>query len=69
MSSLIRRELPWWAPTALARALAARFGAEGLVLLDGDGGPLGQRAVLGVDPLETVVCPVGHAVAILPAPS
>ncbi len=56
MSALIRRDLPWWEPTALARALAARFGAEGLVLLDGDGGPLGRRAVLGVDPLETVCC-------------
>ena len=55
-SALIRRDLPWWEPTALARALAARFGAEGLVLLDGDGGPLGRRAVLGVDPLETVCC-------------
>ena len=56
MTSVIRRELPWWDPTALAQALAARFGAEGLVLLDGDGGPHGQRAVLGVDPLETVCC-------------
>ncbi len=56
MSVLIWRDLPWWEPTALARALAARFGAEGLVLLDGDGGPLGRRAVLGVDPLETVCC-------------
>ena len=55
-SALLRRELPWWDPTALARSLAARLGAEGLVLLDGDGGPHGQRAVLGVDPLETVCC-------------
>jgi para-aminobenzoate synthetase component 1 len=53
---LLRRELPWWEPSALARALAHAFGAEGLVLLDGDGGPLGRRAVLGVDPLEAVCC-------------
>ncbi len=56
MSPLIRRELSWWDPTALARALAARCGAEGLVLLDGDGGPQGLKAVLGVDPIETVCC-------------
>ncbi len=56
MSSLIRRDLSWWDPSALARALAARCGPEGLVLLNGDGGPLGRRAVLGVDPLETVCC-------------
>ena len=49
-------ELPWRCPTAVARALARHCGAEGLVLLDGDGGPLGQRAVLGVDPVETVCC-------------
>lgn len=55
-SALLRRDLPWREPTALARALAARCGAAGLVLLDGDGGPQGQRAVLGVDPLETVCC-------------
>ena len=56
MSSLIRRDLPWREPDALARALAQRFGREGLVLLGGDRGPLGRRAVLGVDPLETVCC-------------
>lgn len=56
MSSLIRRDLPWREPDALARLLAQRFGGEGLVLLSGDGGPLGRRAVLGVDPLETVCC-------------
>ena len=55
-SALIQRGLPWWDPSALARALARRFGPEGLVLLSGDGGPQGRRAVLGVDPLEAVCC-------------
>ena len=48
--------LPWLEPRALARVLAARFGQEGLVLLDGDGSPLGRRGVLGVDPVATVDC-------------
>jgi len=56
VTPLIRRDLAWWEPSALARLLAARFGSEGLVLLSGDGGPQGQRAVLGVDPLETICC-------------
>ena len=56
MIPLIRRDLSWWEPSVLARLLAARFGSEGLVLLSGDGGPQGQRAVLGVDPLETICC-------------
>ncbi len=48
--------LPWLEPRALARVLAQRFGRDGLVLLDGDGSPLGQRGVLGVDPVATVSC-------------
>jgi para-aminobenzoate synthetase component 1 len=36
--------------------LARQGGADGLVLLEGDGSPLGQRAVLGVDPVEQVRC-------------
>jgi anthranilate/para-aminobenzoate synthase component I len=56
VSPLQQLPLPWWEPTALARALAERCGSEGLVLLEGDGSPLGRRAVLGVDPLETVCC-------------
>ena len=56
MSPPSRRDLPWREPSALARQLAARFGRQGLVLLEGDGGPQGQRAVLGVNPLCTVCC-------------
>ncbi|MDM7951751.1 MAG: anthranilate synthase component I family protein [Cyanobium sp. CZS 25K] len=48
--------LPWLEPRALARVLTNRFGQDGLVLLDGDGGPLGRRGVLGVDPVATVCC-------------
>jgi para-aminobenzoate synthetase component 1 len=40
----------------VARALAADGAREGLVLLEGDGSPLGRRAVLGIGPLETVHC-------------
>ncbi|MFM7085928.1 MAG: anthranilate synthase component I family protein [Cyanobium sp.] len=56
MAALRTLELPWRDPTAVACFLAARLGSQGLVLLEGDGSPLGQRAVLGVDPLETVCC-------------
>ena len=48
--------LPWLEPQALAVVLAERFGRDGLVLLDGDGSPLGRRGVLGVDPLASVAC-------------
>lgn len=48
--------LPWLEPRSLARVLAARFGQDGLVLLDGDGSRLGSRGVLGVDPVARVVC-------------
>ncbi len=48
--------LPWLEPRALAVVLAQRFGRDGLVLLDGDGSPLGCRGVLGVDPVATVSC-------------
>ncbi len=50
------QSLPWREPWALARALAAAGSAEGLVLLEGDGSPLGRQAVLGVDPRETMRC-------------
>jgi para-aminobenzoate synthetase component 1 len=40
----------------VARALVADGDREGLVLLEGDGSPLGRRAVLGIAPLETVRC-------------
>jgi para-aminobenzoate synthetase component 1 len=48
--------LPWLEPRALAVVLAQRFGRDGLVLLDGDGSPLGRRGVLGVDPVATAAC-------------
>ena len=57
MSPPLRRlPLPWWEPWTLTRLLARGGRAEGLVLLEGDGSPLGSRAVLGVDPLEQVRC-------------
>lgn len=52
----LRLELPWRDPWAVARSLAGRLGADGLVLLDGDGSSLGRFAVLGVQPLEVVRC-------------
>ena len=48
--------LAWLEPRALARVLVQCFGRDGLVLLDGDGSPLGRRGVLGVDPVATVEC-------------
>ena len=47
-----RLERPWIAPSLLARALVERWGAEGLIWLDGDGTPLGRWATLAADPLE-----------------
>jgi para-aminobenzoate synthetase component I len=52
----LHRPLPWWDPWAAAQALARHAGRQGMVLLEGDGSPLGQRAVLGVDPIEVVEC-------------
>ena len=51
-----RLELPWRDPWTLAWGLAATFGREGLVWLDGDGTDLGRWSVLGVAPRELVVC-------------
>ena len=48
--------LPWLEPRSLARVLADRLGLDGLVLLDGDGSPLGRCGVLGVDPVTTMRC-------------
>ncbi|MFN9619299.1 MAG: anthranilate synthase component I family protein [Synechococcaceae cyanobacterium] len=48
--------LPWREPWPLCRALAARLGTDGMVLLEGDGSALGRRAVLGVEPLERLEC-------------
>jgi len=52
----LKRPLPWSEPWTLARLLAGPFGRDGLVLLEGDGSALGRRAVLGVAPIDTVVC-------------
>jgi para-aminobenzoate synthetase component 1 len=52
----LRQEIPWIEPWLLTRLLAHRLGAEGLVLLEGDGSPLGSRAVLGVEPIERWEC-------------
>ena len=48
--------MPWREPWDLAVPLAATSGWQGMVLLEGDGSRLGQRAVLGIEPLETVRC-------------
>ena len=50
------RSLPWQEPWTLTLRLARELGTRGLVLLKGDGSPLGRQAVLGVDPLEMVEC-------------
>lgn len=52
----MRRSLPWQEPWALTLRLARQLGPEGLVLLEGDGSPLGRQAVLGLEPLEVVEC-------------
>jgi para-aminobenzoate synthetase component 1 len=52
----LKRPLPWSEPWTLARLLAGPFGRDGLVLLEGDGSALGRRAVLGVAPIDSVVC-------------
>ncbi|MFN9547528.1 MAG: anthranilate synthase component I family protein [Cyanobacteriota bacterium] len=52
----MRRSLPWQEPWALTLRLARELGPRGLVLLEGDGSPLGRHAVLGLAPLEVVAC-------------
>jgi para-aminobenzoate synthetase component 1 len=54
--SLRTRALPWQEPWSLTRRLAGVLGSRGLVLLEGDGSPLGRHAVLALDPLEVVEC-------------
>ena len=56
MPPRLHRPIPWREPWLLAAALAADGSSQGMVLLEGDGSPLGRHAVLGVDPLETVRC-------------
>ena len=51
-----RREIPWCEPWLLCRRLARALGADGLVLLEGDGSALGRRALLGVEPIERWDC-------------
>ncbi len=52
----VQRSLPWREPWALTLQLAADCNPEGLVLLEGDGSPLGRQAILAIDPLEAIVC-------------
>jgi para-aminobenzoate synthetase component 1 len=52
----LHHQLAWRDPWNLALALAERCGRDGLVLLEGDDSPLGQRALLGVEPLAVVRC-------------
>jgi para-aminobenzoate synthetase component 1 len=52
----LKRSLPWQEPWALTLRLAQQLGPRGLVLLEGDGSPLGRHAVLGLEPLELVEC-------------
>ena len=56
MNRLQRRDVPWREPVMVATQLAALYGEEGLVWLDGDGSALGRWVTLGVAPVETVCC-------------
>ena len=53
-----RTRLPvaWRTPHSLAPQLAATWGSEGLIWLDGDGSALGRRVTLAVDPVEQHCC-------------
>ena len=51
-----RIALPWHSPASLAPQLAAQWGGNGLVWLDGDGSQLGRWVTLAVDPLEQYSC-------------
>ena len=53
-----RTRLPvaWRTPHSLATQLAATWGSEGLIWLDGDGSALGRRVTLAVDPVEQHCC-------------
>jgi len=52
----LRQPLPWREPAAVAAALAAHWGPEGLIWLDGDGSALGRWITLAADPLEQHCC-------------
>jgi para-aminobenzoate synthetase component 1 len=56
MPSCTRVPVAWRSPASLAPLLAARWGHEGLIWLDGDGTDLGRWATLAVDPLEQRCC-------------
>ena len=51
-----RLPVGWRPPLSLAPQLAAAWGAEGLIWLDGDGSALGRRVTLAVDPVEQHCC-------------
>jgi para-aminobenzoate synthetase component 1 len=51
-----RLPLPWRPPWPVAWQLATSLGAEGLVWLDGDGSPRGERSLLAVAPVEERQC-------------
>ena len=55
-ATLQRRPMAWRDPTAVAMALAAHWGPEGLIWLDGDGSNLGRWITLAADPLEQHCC-------------
>ncbi len=54
--TLLRQRFPWLDPVGGAEALTSIHGERGLVWLDGDGGELGQRITMAVDPVEEHCC-------------
>ena len=56
MPACTRLPVAWRSPASLAPLLAAHWGHEGLIWLDGDGTPLGRWATLAADPLEQHCC-------------
>ena len=54
--TLLRQRFPWLDPVGVAEALTSIHGERGLVWLDGDGGELGQRITMAVDPVEEHCC-------------
>jgi para-aminobenzoate synthetase component 1 len=52
----VRQPLAWRDPWVVVTALARELGQDGLVFLDADGSEFGRHAVLGVTPLEVVIC-------------
>lgn len=70
MSARQRHPLPWCPLPALLRALPPGLLEQGLVWLDGDGSPLGQRSYLALAPLEQRLCRglPGEASAAIPSP-